>query len=817
MGTTTMEQHHHRSTTKGAHKSFKSRHSTKNALREQIKGRIERPAKGVRKTPHQHMMSKLERKNQAKQKRMSSVRDHNAAKSIFSGKNGAPRIVALVPLCADVNNAATVRKLNGSVDLEDGGEIPEHGWTRSRIERFGQNVAYVLPKRDLVSVLDACRVADIVLFVLSTETEVDALGEAMLRAIESQGVSNVYALAQPADAMVKPKERRRVDASLISFMSHFFPSIERITNLDISQECLNLVRSLCSTVPKGIRWREDRSWMMVEELQWSEANQTENINDTSELVLTGVVRGQRLDPDRLVRVGDWGEFRISKIVSAPLVKAKAAKGDSMAIDDDTEDVLALPTEDQDDLLELAPEEEMQLDYDDRMTTATSATRKGVLLDDHHYFSDDDDEMTRRPKKLPKGTSKYQSAWFVDDVSDSDAELEDYDDEEEEEEADEFHGSDDFMDGVTGPPEPTEFEGTEYPVSEAFHDISPEQRAAELAQYRANRNVEAEEDFEFPDEIELTPEMVGRERLAKYRGLKSLRTSEWDTEEDKIYEPEAWPRLLEIADYRGAKNKVLREGEFRGVVPGTRVSVYLEGVPSSLRNTIVPSPLAMFSLLRHEHKRTATNVTITLPSDAEAPIKSKDELIFQCGPRRFVINPLFSQQGNTPNDVHKFERYLHPGRAAVATFIAPLTWGSVPCLFFRRSTDPSQSSNLHLIATGTTVPPSTQRVIAKRVVLTGHPYKIHKRVVTVRYMFFNDEDIAWFKALRLWTKRGRSGFIKESLGTHGYFKATFDGRINPLDAVGVSLYKRMWPRSAVSWKRDEVDSIEEVDSAEQMVE
>lgn len=28
-------------------------------------------------------------------------------------------------------------------------------------------------------------------------------------------------------------------------------------------------------------------------------------------------------------------------------------------------------------------------------------------------------------------------------------------------------------------------------------------------------------------------------------------------------------------------------------------------------------------------------------------------------------------------------------------------------------------------------------------------------------------------------------MKESLGTHGYFKATFDGKINPQDAVAIS--------------------------------
>ena len=63
---------------------------------------------------------------------------------------------------------------------------------------------------------------------------------------------------------------------------------------------------------------------------------------------------------------------------------------------------------------------------------------------------------------------------------------------------------------------------------------------------------------------------------------------------------------------------------------------------------------------------------------------------------------------------------------------------------------------------------------------------------------------WFKALQLWTKRGRSGYIKESLGTHGYFKATFDGKINPQDSVGVSLYKRVFPRPARAWRGEEVE-------------
>ena len=52
-----------------------------------------------------------------------------------------------------------------------------------------------------------------------------------------------------------------------------------------------------------------------------------------------------------------------------------------------EAVLEEPTEDQDDLADLAPEVAME-DIDATMSVAT-ADKRGVLLDDHHYFSADE--------------------------------------------------------------------------------------------------------------------------------------------------------------------------------------------------------------------------------------------------------------------------------------------------------------------------------------------------------------------------------------------------------------------------------------------
>lgn len=543
--------------------------------------------------------------------------------------------------------------------------------------------------------------------------------------------------------------------------------------------------------------------MLIEDIKWPETiSETEN-----EVVLTGTVRGKGLKADRLAHISGWGDYQIESVVAAPLPSKGSKKEDAMPIgDSDSPQILDTPTEDRDDLATVSPEDVFM----DDGISLPDTEKKGVLLDDHHYFSDDNSHIPAVPKKLPKGTSAYQAAWYLDDVSDSGSDIMDDDDVDRDGDlAMEPAGPEDGVMNPDNRDAMTEGGPSEYPQSEMFLDPSPDDEAQQLQDYRASRKADAEEDLEFPDEIELHPNVLARERLARYRGLKSLKTSHWETEEDRAHEPEDWRRLLQVPDYRGMKNRVIREALVGGAKPGTRVEVHLRGVPSSLQ-TQSSQPLSLFSLLRHEHKNTVVNINMTLSSSVETPLKSKDELIIQCGPRRMIINPVFSSSGTTPNNVHKFDRYVHPGRNAMASFIGPVTWGSIPVLIFQNKkpteedpeamsgTDESKKEEPRLIATGTTVAPDNSRVVAKRVILTGHPYKIHKKLVTIRYMFFNSEDVNWFKALQLWTKRGRSGFIKESLGTHGYFKATFDAKINPQDAVGVSLYKRVFPRKAREW-------------------
>jgi len=53
--------------------------------------------------------------------------------------------------------------------------------------------------------------------------------------------------------------------------------------------------------------------------------------------------------------------------------------------------------------------------------------------------------------------------------------------------------------------------------------------------------------------------------------------------------------------------------------------------------------------------------------------------------------------------------------------------------------------------GSFMNPDTTRIVAKRVILTGHPFKVHKKTATIRYMFFNPGVLYIFSGIVPCTK------------------------------------------------------------------
>lgn len=65
-------------------------------------------------------------------------------------------------------------------------------------------------------------------------------------------------------------------------------------------------------------------------------------------------------------------------------------------------------------------------------------------------------------------------------------------------------------------------------------------------------------------------------------------------------------------------------------------------------------LIVFGLLSHEQKMSLLNVVLKRTPDPDSePIASKDKLIFQCGFRRFITAPIFSEHTYTPKHKVRF--------------------------------------------------------------------------------------------------------------------------------------------------------------------
>ncbi|KAK1225651.1 ribosome biogenesis protein tsr1 [Marasmius sp. AFHP31] len=791
--------HHHRPTLKQQNKRFKSKHATKSSLKEAAKGRVPRQSpKASAANQNSAAQLRLNRKNNAKQAQIKKRNALVSATRLFSGVDGAPRIVAVVPLTSDVQASEAVKGLAGSLEV-DADDVMEKGIWKMRADRFKTSLQFItVPYRDFYGALEACRMADYTVLVLSPAQEVDDWGDTLLRTLQAQGLPTVVSVVADSEE-VDSKARSGILKSLLSFVQYFVPSQKKVYDLHSNSDRLNALRALAEGRPEDVRWRDGRSYLLGEEVEWVK---DDGESDEGTLKVTGVVRGSTLSVNRLVHIPNFGDYQISKIMSAPTPKhSKNANANSMEVEPA---LLAEPNESSADSLVSTNDPD---DMANEQTWPTEEEMNGnVEGEDRHNVPDANLGTTPKSvRRVPRGTSEYQATWIVDDDD------EDEDAEEDKENRNEVVMEEDEPEEMVDlqPDEDMETDtNNRKSVNFDFEELDHEEEAKQLKTWR-DRKREEEDDLNFPDEIDTPQDVPARTRFQRYRGLRSFRTSPWDPYENL---PRDYARIFQFEDYKRTERAVRRRAEQEeGVVEvrsysllssgnppvmSARVSVYIRNVPQNAANQ---TPFMLHALQQHEHKVSVLNFTVQRNTEYDGSVRSKDELILCVGPRRLRVNPIYSQHtrggGKGVNNVHKFERYLRHGVTSVATIYGPVVFGKQPCILLRETAD---SQAPQLVAMGTFLDPDTTRIIAKRIILTGHPFKIHKKTATVRYMFFNPDDIDYFKPIQLYTKHGRVGHIRESLGTHGYLKAHFDGPINQMDTVCMSLYKRVFPKWASMW-------------------
>ncbi|XP_034286638.1 pre-rRNA-processing protein TSR1 homolog [Pantherophis guttatus] len=730
--------------------------------------------------------SKQDRRHRAWQLR----RQHQEAvleeKRNLGRKDGPPHLMVLVPLHAQIDPQAALnlfRSNQDSVVFPAKGGPPGFALLCPRSKLRWRFV--VADAGSLHAVLDLAKVADTLLFLLDAADGWDAVGDHCLSCIFAQGLPS-YGLAVQGLAEQPPKKQTDYRKKLSKVTEKRFPGA-KLFSLNTEQESALLLQHLASQKQQHLAFRDRRAHLLADAAEFVPNSDSATVGT---LKVSGYVRGRSLNVNSLVHVVGHGDFQMNQMDAPPDLFALNPKcpGGQLASRKKQGDLSSSTAAEMEEEVKVlskadpAKQESLQAEVvPDPMEGEQTWPSEEELREAEESLK----QSKKVAKRVPKGTSAYQAAWILDKAEwRNGSEEEDEDDEEEEmmEEARSQEGSS-SEEEIASEEEEEDCETMTLPETEQAEEKMEEEEEM-LEKYRQERQEEM-----FPDEMDTPRDVPARVRFQKFRGLKSFRTSPWDPKENL---PRDYARIFQFQDFSRTRKHTFRQlekEETDGAQVGWYVTVHLSNVPVSVMESFQQKqePLVLFTLLPYEQKMSVLNLLVRRHPGYSEPVKSKEDVIVHCGFRRFRASPLYSQ--HTSADKHKLEKFFHADTAVVATIYAPITFPPASVLLFKQESDGAQN----LLATGSLLSVDPNRLVVKRVVLSGHPFKIFSKLAVVRYMFFNREDVLWFKPVELRTKWGRRGHIKEPLGTHGHMKCQFDGQLRSQDTVLMTLYKRVFPR------------------------
>ena len=129
------------------------------------------------------------------------------------------------------------------------------------MDKFRQKFTFFHVERDVKEILEACKVADFVVFGYSSEEEVDEYGELILACVLAQGVPSVINVVVGSEQLPQ-KKKVEVKKALTSYIADFFPEDQKLFTLDSSADTLNFLRHIATAHTKSILWRDRHPYMV---------------------------------------------------------------------------------------------------------------------------------------------------------------------------------------------------------------------------------------------------------------------------------------------------------------------------------------------------------------------------------------------------------------------------------------------------------------------------------------------------------------------------------------------------------------------------
>jgi hypothetical protein len=520
-----------------------------------------------------------------------------------------------------------------------------------------------------------------------------------------------------------------------------FPAHSKFFALDVDPGATSLMRHLLSLTPRPLSWRGHASYVLTHSYTYTPAppgsaaasaplvhaaddapaaaGAAATDDSCGVLVVRGYVRGLPLSIDRAVHVPGVGDVLPDDITvlpdPTPLRAAHGNSADGMAVEDGAAEAGAAAAE-----AGAAVAGGALSDGGSGVALVSSGTR--MVL---RYEADADgtlggEQTWPTAHELREAEEAAAAARDDDDDDDDDDEpmvavggaggssamVDDDEEEDEEDEQEEI-----------APLPLVEEDGDELDGMGEGDEMNEAEARREWLERRAAR----EDDAKFPDEVDTPLDQPARERFARFRGLKSWRSSPWHPKENL---PPEYGRVFHFQHCAALQRYALREQAAvaeehpDSVAPaGSYVSITLRvphafaerhGMSGGLRIEGAPAPstLVLCGVNTYEAHLSVLHFTLTLSGPAEAAeltVKSKQPLTFQCGFRTFSAQPIFSDDSRRA-DKHKLERFVHPKQQLIASVYGPALYAPAPVLAFLPSDDPAQSRLATAAATTNSVTP-----------------------------------------------------------------------------------------------------------------
>ncbi|KMT17059.1 hypothetical protein BVRB_2g041210 isoform A [Beta vulgaris subsp. vulgaris] len=735
--------------------------------------------------------ARISRNNRIRdQKRTAALNEKRA----LSGSTSPPRVIVLFGLSAHVDLNSVERDLLALLSPQCSNEVFP---TVVSSEYKMRATVLKAPHGDLSSCMDMAKVADLVAFVASASFKcedgssdyIDSFGAQCLSLFKAIGLPSTAVLIRdlPIDLKGRNESKKICSSSLTSE----FPDHCKLYPADTKDDLHKFLYLFKDQKLKSPHWRNQRAYVASQKL---ELRDHDSVSDKCTLCVTGYIRARNLSVNQLVHVSGAGDFQLCKIdiLRDPYALNPRKGHDSM----DADDVLDLKV-----ISSLVPDISKQEPLHVENVPDPLAGEQTWPTEAEMAAAEENQKNKKlKKRRLPPGTSEYQAAWILDGSDEDDV-----------------GSGDESNDGMVLDESETDVYSSE--ISKNF-DFDEDQGSVDLGESDGGTETDSvmmdgdmtkeqieddikrlkeahAEDEEYPDEVDTPIDVPARKRFAKYRGLKSFRTSSWDPKESL---PPEYARIFTFDNFARTRKHVTakaleqdRESSDDTVSPGTYARLYIKEVPKTVASTLCLRakiiPIITCGLLQHESKMSVLHFSIKKHDSYQEPIKGKEELIFHVGFRQYVARPIYSSD-SINSDKHKMERFLHAGRFSVASIYAPISFPP-SCLVAMKIAGDMGSPVLAAVGSLLSVDPD--RIMLKKIILTGYPQRVSKVRATVRYMFHNPEDVKWFKPVEVWTKCGRRGRITEPVGTHGAMKCHLNGVLQQNDTLCMSLFKRAYPK------------------------